>query len=146
MKRICLMIKSFFIWWWFPLFLWPYCVIHGWYCMVKLDVSHSVKGCSLIYTKMIHINRWWTDYFVLEGGGRAASFLSLYFIVMVFFFSWSLICPILCCDFTWVGTFFCYPITIAQTPPFSGLHWSHKSVMGTAAPFKIYTAQWKWYE
>ena len=27
--------------WSFPLFLWPHCVIQGWYCKEKLDVSHS---------------------------------------------------------------------------------------------------------
>ena len=27
--------------WSFPLFLWPHCVIQGWYCEENLDVSHS---------------------------------------------------------------------------------------------------------
>ena len=40
-KRICFTNKSFFSWWSFPLFLWPWCVIQGWYCEKKLDVGHS---------------------------------------------------------------------------------------------------------
>ena len=39
--RICLTIKGFFRWWLNPLFLWPSCVIQGWYCKEKLDASHS---------------------------------------------------------------------------------------------------------
>ena len=34
-RRICLTIKNSFIWWSFPLFLWPYCVIQGWYWRKK---------------------------------------------------------------------------------------------------------------
>ena len=33
-------VKSFFSWWPFPLFLWSYCLIQGWYCKEKLDVGH----------------------------------------------------------------------------------------------------------
>ena len=40
-RRICFTNKSFFSWWSFPLFLWPCCVIQGWYCEKKLDVGHS---------------------------------------------------------------------------------------------------------
>ena len=39
-RRICVTIKIFFQWWLYPLFLWPYCVIWGWYCREKLDISH----------------------------------------------------------------------------------------------------------
>ena len=42
-RRICLLIKSFFHWWSFPLFSWPQCAIQGWYCGEKLDADHS-KG------------------------------------------------------------------------------------------------------
>ena len=40
-RRICLTIKSFFSWWLVPLFLWPWCVIQGWYREEKLDAYHS---------------------------------------------------------------------------------------------------------
>ena len=42
-RRICLTIKDFFRWWSFCLFLWPWCLLQGWYCKEKLDVdaSHS---------------------------------------------------------------------------------------------------------
>ena len=40
-RRICLTIYSFYCWWSFPFFLWPFCVIWGWYCKEKLDASHS---------------------------------------------------------------------------------------------------------
>ena len=39
-RRICLTIKSFSFWS-FPLFLYPKCVIQGWYCKEKLDTNHS---------------------------------------------------------------------------------------------------------
>ena len=39
--RICLNIKSFFSRWLFTSFSWPQCLIQGWYCKEKLDVSHS---------------------------------------------------------------------------------------------------------
>ena len=42
-------IKSFFSWWSFPLFSWPQCLIEGWFCKKKLDVSDSkgLKGLSI---------------------------------------------------------------------------------------------------
>ena len=48
MRRICLTIKSIFRWWSFLLFLWPSCLIQGWYCKEKLDARHSwgQKGSS----------------------------------------------------------------------------------------------------
>ena len=39
--RIFSTIKRFFCWWSSPLFSWPQCLIQGWYCKEKLDVSHS---------------------------------------------------------------------------------------------------------
>ena len=39
-RRICLLIKSFFHWWPFPLLSWPQCAMH---CGEKLDADHS-KG------------------------------------------------------------------------------------------------------
>lgn len=41
--RICSIMKSFFIWWAFPLYLWWYCLIQGWYCQEQTDTSDS-KG------------------------------------------------------------------------------------------------------
>ena len=41
-RRICLTIKSFFIWWSFPSLLWSECLIQGWYCKEKLDASLSL--------------------------------------------------------------------------------------------------------
>ena len=32
-RRVCITIMSFFIWWSFPLFSWPSCLIQGWYCI-----------------------------------------------------------------------------------------------------------------
>ena len=40
-RRICFTIKSSLSWWSFPLFLWPSCVIQGWYCKEKFDCGHS---------------------------------------------------------------------------------------------------------
>ena len=40
-RRIFLSIKSFFSWWSFTLFLWPYFLIQGWYCIEKLEADHS---------------------------------------------------------------------------------------------------------
>ena len=40
-RRICSTIRNYFSRWSFLLFLWPHCVIQGWYCKEKLDVSHS---------------------------------------------------------------------------------------------------------
>ena len=37
-RRICSSIKS---WWSFPLFLWPKCLIQGWYGKEKWDANHS---------------------------------------------------------------------------------------------------------
>ena len=37
-RRICWKIRSCFSGWSFP---WPWCLIQGWYCKEKLDVSHS---------------------------------------------------------------------------------------------------------
>ena len=39
--RICLTIKSFFSWWSFPLLSGHSCVFQWWYCVEKLDASHS---------------------------------------------------------------------------------------------------------
>ena len=38
-RRICLMIKSFFSWWSFPLFSWLNSLILGWCCKERLDAS-----------------------------------------------------------------------------------------------------------
>ena len=40
LSRIWITIKTFFSWWSFPLFLWPYCVIQGWYYKEKLHARH----------------------------------------------------------------------------------------------------------
>ena len=53
--RICLPNKSIFRWWSFLLFLWPQCLIPGWHCKEKLDVSHS-KGSKCFN---IFMNKWW---------------------------------------------------------------------------------------
>ena len=39
--RICLTIRDFLSWWFFPLFSWPFQLIQGWYCNEKLEASHS---------------------------------------------------------------------------------------------------------
>ena len=49
--------------WSFPLFLWPHCVIQGWYCKEKLDVSHSwgqTVTCMLLLTSYFcfYFQRW----------------------------------------------------------------------------------------
>ena len=49
--------------WSFPLFLWPHCVIQGWYCEEKLDVSHSwgqMVTCMLLLTShfCFYFQRW----------------------------------------------------------------------------------------
>ena len=49
--------------WSFPLFLWPHCVIQGWYCEEKLDVSHSwgqTVTCMLLLTSYFcfYFQRW----------------------------------------------------------------------------------------
>ena len=49
-KIICLTIKSLFIWWSFPLFSWPWCLIKGWYCEEKLELL-GVKEDNLIETQ-----------------------------------------------------------------------------------------------
>ena len=41
-RKICFKIKSLFCWWPFPLFLWPKCLIQGWYCKEILDPSLRV--------------------------------------------------------------------------------------------------------
>ena len=47
-RRICSAIKGFFSWWSCPLFSWPSCLISGWCCKEKLDISHSWgKGLNL---------------------------------------------------------------------------------------------------
>ena len=47
----------------FSLFLWPHCVIQGWYCKEKLDVSHSwgqTVTCMLLLTSYFcfYFQRW----------------------------------------------------------------------------------------
>ena len=47
-RRICSAIMGFFSWWSSPLFSWPWCLISGWCCKEKLDISHSWgKGLNL---------------------------------------------------------------------------------------------------
>ena len=50
-RRISLTINSLFHCWSFPLFSWPLCVIHGWYCREKFDAGHSwgPKGYRFIF-------------------------------------------------------------------------------------------------
>ena len=42
-RRTCLTVKSSFWWWSFPLFMWPYSVIQGWYCKEKFWSLWRVK-------------------------------------------------------------------------------------------------------
>ena len=62
-RRICSTIRNYFSRWSFLLFLWPHCVIQGWYCKEKLDVSHSwdqTVTCMLLLTSYFcfYFQRW----------------------------------------------------------------------------------------
>ena len=65
-RRICPTIKRFFIWWSSPLFSWHWCLIQGWCCKEKLDVSHDKSREE----KMAGGKKWlWIQvkYFSLKG-------------------------------------------------------------------------------
>ena len=58
-KRICLTINWFFCWLSFPLFLWPWHLIHGWNWKEKLDAGHSgIKGLSIEVFKINSSLSW----------------------------------------------------------------------------------------
>ena len=49
-REICIIFESFLTLQPFPLFLWPWCLIQGWYCCEKLDACHpqTLKGYLFI--------------------------------------------------------------------------------------------------
>ena len=68
-QRINFIIKSFCIWWSTPLFSWPKCLIHGWYCKEKLDICHSLRinlclfFCSCLYFRYVLTDHY---YFIFD--------------------------------------------------------------------------------
>ena len=58
-KRICLTINWFFCKLSFPLFLWPWRLIHGWNWKEKLDAGHSgIKGLNIEVFKINSSLSW----------------------------------------------------------------------------------------
>ena len=56
-RRICLTSKNSFSWWSYATFLWPECVIQGWYCKEKLDAipSQGSKGEGFVRRQFLFV-------------------------------------------------------------------------------------------
>ena len=52
-RRICLIIKSCFTWWSFPLFSWPQCLIQGWYCKERINASKLILRVNRLLISII---------------------------------------------------------------------------------------------